>query len=153
MLQAAISTVMQSMYQNNEYRTSIICVDSYENKQLRGRLFNPYLSGELHFENVMQFLCLMEDLLNQIEYPQSFTTPRRFWQDDPRQEHELCHKEEKTMETPAPGQLGMFQIRIIFRQNASWQGSISWLDHSKEESFRSVLELLLLIDNALSVRP
>ena len=38
---------------------------------------------------------------------------------------------------------------MIFRQNASWQGSVTWLDKGREESFRSVLELLLLMDSAI----
>jgi len=41
-------------------------------------------------------------------------------------------------------------VKVLFRQNASWQGSIAWLEGKREESFRSVLELLLLIDSAVS---
>jgi hypothetical protein len=40
-------------------------------------------------------------------------------------------------------------VRVLFRQNASWQGSLTWLEEGKEESFRSVLELLLLMHSAL----
>ncbi|MBQ6876068.1 MAG: hypothetical protein IJN46_07520 [Lachnospiraceae bacterium] len=46
-----------------------------------------------------------------------------------------------------------FSVQILFRQNASWQGSVLWVERKIEESFRSVLELLLLIDNALSSTP
>ena len=40
-------------------------------------------------------------------------------------------------------------MRILFRQNASWQGSVTWLEGGRDESFRSVLELLLLMHSAL----
>ena len=40
-------------------------------------------------------------------------------------------------------------VRVIFRQNASWQGSVSWLEGRRDESFRSVLELLMLLNSAL----
>ena len=47
------------------------------------------------------------------------------------------------------GALATFAVRLIFRQNASWQGSITWLEGEAEQSFRSVLELTLLMDSAL----
>ncbi|MBP3332948.1 MAG: hypothetical protein J6M35_02775 [Clostridia bacterium] len=48
------------------------------------------------------------------------------------------------------GALATFSLKILFRQNASWQGSIYWHDGRQEERFRSVLDLLLLIDSALT---
>lgn len=40
-------------------------------------------------------------------------------------------------------------MRILFRQNASWQGSVLWREGGQEERFRSALELVLLMDSAL----
>jgi hypothetical protein len=51
-----------------------------------------------------------------------------------------------------PGKLATFHLRILFRQNASWQGTIRWLEGKKEKSFRSVRELLFLIDSAIVAR-
>ena len=31
----------------------------------------------------------------------------------------------------------------------NWQGSVTWVEGKREQSFRSVLELILLIDSAL----
>ena len=45
------------------------------------------------------------------------------------------------------GAVETFSLRILFRRNASWQGSLAW--DSREEPFRSVLELLFLLDAAL----
>ena len=50
---------------------------------------------------------------------------------------------------PLKGDKATFAVKILFRQNASWQGSITWLDGKMEQSFRSVFELILLMDNAL----
>ncbi|MBQ2819515.1 MAG: hypothetical protein IKM67_05230 [Clostridia bacterium] len=47
------------------------------------------------------------------------------------------------------GRLATFSIRLMFRQNASWQGSVSWLEGSSEETFRSALELIFLMKSAL----
>lgn len=42
-----------------------------------------------------------------------------------------------------------FLIRIQFQQNATWQGTIQWLDHKKTVPFRSMLEMITLIQEAL----
>ncbi|NLM46303.1 MAG: hypothetical protein GX200_05850 [Firmicutes bacterium] len=42
-----------------------------------------------------------------------------------------------------------FLIRIQFRQNTSWQGTIQWLDEKKTAHFRSMLEMILLMHEAL----
>ena len=49
------------------------------------------------------------------------------------------------------GQLNYFIIDIMYRQNSSWQGNITWRNSSKRprrEMFRSVLELLKLIQSS-----
>jgi hypothetical protein len=38
---------------------------------------------------------------------------------------------------------------VLFRQNASWQGSITWMEGKQEQSFRSALELIFLMNSAL----
>ena len=45
---------------------------------------------------------------------------------------------------------GTFVVKIEDCQNASWQGRINWLDGRQEKCFRSALELIKLIDGALS---
>ena len=49
---------------------------------------------------------------------------------------------------PHNGDVATFAVRVLFRQNASWQGSILWVEGDREESFRSVLELIFLLDSA-----
>ena len=40
-------------------------------------------------------------------------------------------------------------VRVTSRQNATWQGSISWTERGVTKHFRSALELIKLIDSAL----
>ena len=49
----------------------------------------------------------------------------------------------------AKGKLATFAIRIQYRNNASWQGRIKWIEGDAEECFRSVLELFWLLDSAM----
>ena len=38
----------------------------------------------------------------------------------------------------------------MFRQNASWQGNVTWVEKGIEESFRSALELIMLMDSSFA---
>ena len=125
-----------------EYRVTTVCIDSYENGVLTGRFFNPYLAKGKEFQSVTQFLLEMEEALDVMDFPRSFTAARTF-ASSPRCEPVSVDPENKT------GKEATFLIRVLFRQNASWQGSITWLEGKEEQSFRSVLELLLLMDSAL----
>lgn len=42
-----------------------------------------------------------------------------------------------------------FVIRVLFRQNATWQGSIQWLEGKQTRQFRSEYEMLKLMDEAM----
>lgn len=44
---------------------------------------------------------------------------------------------------------GTFIVKIINKQNATWQGSVTWVDEQKTQNFRSALELIKLIDGAM----
>ena len=127
----------------NEYRTTTVCIDSYESGVMSGRFYNSYLDSGVTFQSLTQFLVEMERTLDRMEFPRSFTAARTF--------APVPHGR-----TAAPdfgfccGARATFAVRVIFRQNASWQGSLLWLEGEREQSFRSVLELILLMDSALN---
>lgn len=130
-----------------EYRTTVVCVDSYDERKFCGRFYNPYLSEGKRFGSMTHFLLEMEETLNNMEYPKSFTAIRSFAQPpDP------AAVSPGTGSEFFSGDKATFALRILFRQNASWQGSVTWLEGKKEQSFRSVLELILLMDSALSIQ-
>jgi hypothetical protein len=43
-----------------------------------------------------------------------------------------------------------FTIQIQFQQNSTWQGTISWAEGEKTQRFRSELEMLKLMMEAIS---
>lgn len=121
---------------------TLVCVDSYDRGVLSGRICSGYFYCE-PFESLTQFLLKMEEELEDRQSPQSYTVPRTF----------------STM-VPAPesggipaavrkGAKATFELRILFRQHTSWQGVVRWQDRQQEQSFRSVLELVLLMDSAM----
>ena len=130
----------------NEYRTTLICVDSYENGVPVGRFYNPYCSEGVLFHGVMELLKKMETMLDQMSIPQSFSAVRSF------AEKPVIKLAEPSGENLHTGKVATFATKILFRQNTSWQGSVSWVEVQREETFRSVLELLLLIDSAINAK-
>lgn len=44
-----------------------------------------------------------------------------------------------------------FIIDIKDRRNSTWQGTVQWIQTKKCESFRSTLELLHLLDSAITM--
>ena len=45
-----------------------------------------------------------------------------------------------------------FVGHVISQENATWQGQVTWLDEKETRSFRSLLELIKLIDGAMDDR-
>lgn len=43
----------------------------------------------------------------------------------------------------------VFILEVNSTRNQSWQGSLKWVEKHKQESFRSMLEMLRLIDSAM----
>lgn len=43
-----------------------------------------------------------------------------------------------------------FVVRVLFRRNATWQGTICWKEKRRQVSFRSFLEMLMVMQEAVS---
>ena len=128
-----------------EMKTSIIQIFSYTEKNPEGTLSNPYFAREQVFKNLTQLLLIIENLQDAISYPQKSMEWRTFRKDSAKQVITPATEEEYQDRKP----LATFKVNIIFRQNASWQGSIHWIEKSLETEFRSALEMIFLIDNVL----
>lgn len=134
---------MQARMTANEYHSIMVCVDGYDQHILRGRLYNPFLQGAMHFTGLMEFLLAVEHLLDEMNFPQPFAQVRSF------RPQEKARGEIRRDNLEQRGEKGTFVMKVIFRQNASWQGTVLWLEANREESFRSVLEFALLLNSAL----
>ena len=50
----------------------------------------------------------------------------------------------------AENQKGTFIVKINHTDNASWQGQVTWADKNITKNFRSTLELIKLMDGAIT---
>ena len=100
----------------------------------RGTIENAFLGEEYVFSGTIDFVARVESMMDSAakaggrRASESRPGPRR----------------------REPGGIAAFRLDILFRQNASWQGEITWLDKRKSTQFRSTLELILLMDRMLS---
>lgn len=130
----------------------VLCVDSLREGQMHGRFYHGYRRESLNVEGITQLLFQMERFFNSINFPHPGTNERTFL--DKAQGAGLRVERKKIMSDEEllskHGDLGTFIIRVQHRQNSSWQGRITWMDQDKTVYFRSVWEMIKLIDNALN---
>lgn len=136
---------MTKKFKGEEFRNTTVCIDAYDSKTPIGRIYNSSLPDGKCFHGMTQFLLEMERVLDETELPKAFTELRVFAPPE-SEESEPAQIEYRD------GDEATFIVRILFRQNASWQGSLTWLEGKQEQCFRSVLELILLLDSALSYK-
>ena len=44
-----------------------------------------------------------------------------------------------------------FIVHILGQQNETWQGDVTWVGENRTENFRSLLELIKLMDTAINL--
>ena len=125
-------------------RTVMIYVDSCDNGILSGRFHIASNPEAQSFHGLRQLLLGINENLDRENFPQSFAELRKFQKPTKQATSSLLQMSQKR------GSVATFSLRILFRQNASWQGSVTWIEGNQEEYFRSVLELIVLIDNAIN---
>ena len=135
-----VSRMLEHPWSKEQSRT-IICLDSYHNGVPVGRIYSPN-AEVIEFNSLSQFLIKTDELLDGSKKPQAFTTPRTF----------AATEQPATSLSAADYQQGKeatFTLQILFRQHTSWQGVITWVEEQKEQGFRSVMELIFLMDSVL----
>lgn len=134
---------MSERVYGNDYWVTMVYVDSYKDNVLGGWFHNPYLKAPQHFNSMTDFIIKMESMLDLMGLPQSFSASRSFKKLNPVRSPEAREVFLKQ------GDKATFCLSIRFRQNSSWQGTIKWLENKSTQNFRSVLELIVLMDSAL----
>ena len=124
--------------------TCVLQIHSYEDKCVRGHFYNPQTQTHFSFQNLMQLLLQMDGMMDQFNLPQRGVEPRFFQE----KAFSPSNSGEKGQSVPL---LASFQVTILFRQHASWQGVLVWNERQLESSFRSTLEFVSLLDDALSI--
>ena len=129
----------------------VVCVDRYGRGQMAGRFCHAYCRGETPFVNETQLVFQLEQFFDEIRYPHPTTNSRTFTEEQPGTEHR-CRRQKVMSDDELlsrHGDLGTFIIRVQHRQNSSWQGHVTWMEQNRTIHFRSVWEMIKLIESAV----
>lgn len=127
------------------------CVNFYDGMFIRGELYNSYLKDSYKYDDISEMLGKMEDLYNYLQFPMSSTESRSFFNKKRNLEKRgMAKVMEDEIILNKRGEKSTFIIQVQYRQNSSWQGKIIWVEDNRTQNFRSALELIKLMDEALS---
>ena len=116
------------MDRSSRYSYLALCIDTMENNIPKGRCYYQDFKSVYHFSSMEHFVLQADALLNGDALPSA----------------------EKSGDVLLNGKIATFKLRVPYHHNAGWQGTVMWLETRHEEHFRSVLELLSIIYQALA---
>lgn len=137
----------------------VVCVNQVVPFHISGIFYHSYSREGIPFADLAELLFCMEKFFNDLGFPYPSTNERRFQESstaevpgetkrytEPEKREKIMKDEELLVKH---GDLGSFIIRVQHRQNSSWQGRITWIEKNQTVYFRSVWEMIKLIENAI----
>lgn len=128
----------------------VISVDSVQNGELAGSIYSAFCNESMRFYNACQMIAILDDLFDQLSFPQSSVNYRKFSSKNCKTKQFKKTGDNMDSKEIKKNSAARFVVHVQFRQNATWQGTIQWLDENKTQKFRSTMEMLKLMDEAVS---
>ena len=140
----------------------MLCIDGIDSRGCRGSFYHAYAHEPVGFESLGEMLFRMEALFDRLNFPRRGNA-ERFFVEEHRDGHGGNAQggrrtadgegKEKVMSDQEllshKGQQETFIVRVQHRQNNTWQGRITWADKNKTLTFRSIWEMVHLMETAL----
>lgn len=143
---------MEKIWHNSsQYSVVRICIDKLENYDFYGRLESGLL-GVFPFQGAIELLRYLYKFYNQIGFPENTFQFRSFGAGIPQPPKIISApflEKEGQQWAEKPGITATFLLQMIFRQHATCQGWILWVDQDKRYEFKSTLELFRLMESVL----
>jgi len=134
---------------NGDPSQSIVYLMPMQNQTMNGFVYSKYFNKAFRFHNEYQMLSAMDDLFDSVAFPQALLERRSFLN---RKIKKIIKKADDGMEEITENSLKnektTFVVHVQYRQNATWQGSITWVEQNRTQNFRSSLEMLKLMEEA-----
>ena len=131
-----------------------ICADKLTETSCSGRLYTRYGSEAESFDDISALLLKIDRFFDKINYPEASTRSRSFNEDktgsmQPRKINlEASVSVDEFLKNK--GKIATFFVRVQSRQNSTWQGVFWWAEKDTETEFVSALDVLKLIDRAVT---
>lgn len=128
----------------------VLCIHSIHGKEPAGQLYHSYQTEPVLFDGYDEMTHRMEALYDALRFPHPATNQRSF---TPPQTVRHILERNKIMSDEQllskHGDIGTFIVRVQHRQNSSWQGRLTWMEKDQTLNFRSVWEMIKLIESAV----
>lgn len=134
----------------NKYSETVVYLDRGEAHDFSGYLEHPAQQGVWRFDDVVTLIALHERIFSEADYPQPTYELRKLKETQNREKEwsdldsKMVNKDEVLRDEKPT-----FIINVQYRQNASWQGTVRWVEGDVEKRFRSMLELIKLMDSVV----
>ena len=133
----------------------VICIRENNDGELAGEFYHSYSTEPVPFQGIGQMTLRMEKLYDWLHFPFPGVSSRSFLPDKrPAETNTIIPERKKIMSDEMlltkHGEIGTFIVRVQHRQNSSWQGRITWMEEDKTVQFRSVWEMIKLIESAVN---
>ena len=130
----------------------VLCINRNAEGELGGQFYHSYSKSPVPFEGIGQMTLRMEKLYDWLRFPYPGNSSRSFT-DVTEKTDGRVRERKKIMSDEAllarHGDIGTFIVRVQHRQNSSWQGRITWMEEDRTIQFRSVWEMIKLIESAV----
>jgi len=131
----------------------MLVLEENSEAQEKGTIYQFHTECAVRFSSLAEAILLMERRMEEQQLPEAPEVLRSF----PHMGGENVQKGDAMPSfriwEPASYVIqakprAVFYIYVFYRQNSSWQGEVIWKDNGERRYFRSVLELLNLLDCA-----
>ncbi len=130
--------------------TLCVCVNEEEPGSFSGEFYHRYSAEPVKFTNLLDMILIAEKIFDGEGAPMAFLAERSFKKKTVRKPSRRLGALNDTKEMiKHEGMKATFVVNVIFRQHASWQGKVSWVEGKKTSYFRSALELIKLMDSTM----
>ncbi len=130
-----------------------VCVNGGSGGDYQGVYWDQYHTEPHTFISSMDLIWKLDSHFDELNFPQRSTLPRSFYPVKQEAAHHIKRLERVRVMSDIDekrGEQATFIVQVKYRQNSTWQGQVVWAEENKKVYFRSALELLKLMDGALS---
>ncbi|WP_078038550.1 hypothetical protein [Oribacterium sp. C9] len=139
-----------------------VAIDDKTEEDFKGSIFTQYSESAVKFDSSKDMLNKLDEIYDDWGFPEASDKARSFiarrpagnqrsMPMDPKKRLVNMAKERKPRDISGEkGKKASFYVLTEMRQHASWQGRAIWIEKDKEIEFKSALELLFFIDDALN---
>ena len=130
-----------------------ICFDQYENGLYSGEICGVALKDEIHFTNMENMILKIDEAFNRIGQPQAAQVLRSFETAPSYMPYTVKPTQYHSNEEIAgrQGKIRTFDLIMVSRRHAEWQGELKNTDNTIVGEFQSSLECVDHIRKELQV--